>query len=237
MLLYTLVIQWVHILIAMAQRSARQQFSQLPLVLSHILPSPAVTHEVQKHHLVCHGSSATVCMPRTQIKILRVCCDLQLLEWSGSPSVCLLGSSRNSREDLQIWALALSKRKGRKLRLVSPSALFLSLFPHSLMDFLLSLWLLLLQDFAFRVLSSHSAHKMFRTLAPCISSLDKIPWNPGKQPRAVTISDDPSCFCALSVVYIDPDRQHLNLRSQSQTLPSFNCCSAPDWEGGLPICQ
>lgn len=125
---------WLHILTAMAQRSAHQQFSQLPLVslkLSLILLSLAVIHEVQKHHLVCRGSSATVCMPRTQIKDLRVCCDFQLLEWSGSPSVCLLGASRNSREDLQIWTLALSKRKGRKLSLVSPSALFLIIFPNS----------------------------------------------------------------------------------------------------------
>lgn len=128
--------------LVMTQRSAHQQFSQLPLVslkLSFILPSPAVTHEVQKHHLDCHGSSATVCMPRTQIQDLRVCCDFQLLQWSGSPSVCLLGASRNSREDLQIWTLALSKRKGRKLRLVSPSALFLSKLLYSLMNLLLSL--------------------------------------------------------------------------------------------------
>lgn len=114
---------WLRILTAMAQTSAYQQLSQLPLVslkLSLILLSPAVTHEVQKHHAVCCGSSATVCMPRTQIKDLRVCCDFQLLEWSGSPSVCLLGEGRNSREDLQTWTLALSKRKGRKLRLVSP---------------------------------------------------------------------------------------------------------------------
>lgn len=76
-------------------------------------------HVVQKHQVVCHGSSATVCLPRTQIKDLRVHCYFQSLWGPGLPNG-LLEASRNSREDLQIWTLILSKRKGRKFGLVNP---------------------------------------------------------------------------------------------------------------------
>lgn len=105
--------------------------------------SPTVlSHVVQKHQLVCHASSVTIYLPRTQTKDLRLCCDFQFLRQSGLPSACLLEAGRNSREDLQIQTLALSKRKVRKIRTVYPSAVFLSM----MLSYLLSLWLLLLQD-------------------------------------------------------------------------------------------
>lgn len=137
-------------------RSARRLFSQLPFASLKIflaLFSPAMlAHEVPKHPLVCHTSSATVCLPRTQIKGLRVSCVFQFLTGSGLPSACLLGAGRKSREDLQIWTLALSKRKGRKLRLVN------------------CFWIYS-QDLSW----ISSTHKLLETLSPCIPFLSKIP--------------------------------------------------------------
>ncbi|XP_064900810.1 protein FAM219A-like isoform X2 [Columba livia] len=64
--------------------------AEIPLAsLKHfpVLPSPEVLAQlVQKHQLVCHSSSATIYLPRKQIKDLRMCCDFQFLWESRSAS-------------------------------------------------------------------------------------------------------------------------------------------------------
>lgn len=141
-----------------------------------VLLSPAVlAHVVQKHPLVCRGSSATIHLPRTQIKELRVCCHFQFLWGSGSPGGCLFGAIRNSKEDLQIWTLALSERNGRKFTFVNPlhcfwmysQALRWISCPDSGCCFC-RIW------FTSRVLSRHSARKLLETVPPCIPSWGKI---------------------------------------------------------------
>lgn len=69
------------------------------------------------------------------------------------------------------------------------------LYSRTLMNLLLSLWLLLLQDFASRVLSSHSAHKLLRIF---ISSLDKIPLKPWETAKS-------SDYIRWSELFLCPD--------------------------------
>ncbi|XP_054040176.1 protein FAM219A-like isoform X3 [Rissa tridactyla] len=112
--------------------------AEIPLASLKLFPvllSPAVlAHVMQKHQLVCHGSSATVYLPRTQIKALRMCCDFRFLGGSESPSACLLGTPEIPGRTCRYELLPFQREKAGKLRPVNPSALFLNIFPSSLVN-------------------------------------------------------------------------------------------------------
>lgn len=174
----------------------------------------------------CRGSSATVHLPRTQMKELRVCCHFQFLWGSGSPGGCLLGASRNSKEDLQIWTLALSERNGRKFTFVNPLHCFW-MYSQALR------WISCSASgccfCTSRVLSRHSARKQLETLPPCIPSWGKISLKCGETAQRGTRSNDLGNLWALI--------QRVFTKSHVVLPPPLNCCSAPDWAEGLHSSQ